>query len=852
MRADGGDAGSTRGRQSRAGVPRGPNRLLDRPRLYASLDTAAPITVIAAPTGSGKSALLTGWANTCADDLVWLDATRDGAVWLDRLVEMLASLDPDAGTDVRAALRQLRRPLVLVVDDADELDPGLMAMVLDELDAAPLLRLVVAGRDLRILRTEHVLMRYDQVVVPAADLDFTVAETFELLHGHGITDHDEVIHLIRTLSGGHAAVLRATIVALDGMPHAEPAPVTERITALAAATVLRAEDALDDDPALRRFLADTAVIDRLEPALATALTEIDDVRPLLDRVVQLGLGAWLDAQTFTYSGAARMVLRAAARNDDPARVERLSATATRWLRECGQLSRAFRLAMENGDHAAAETQLRDGLLALLLQDRDDTQALLETVPRAILLRHPRLAFHLALLYNTKRQRRTQVIELLRITLAGLRQRPAERSLLDRAHDAAMASTCLRGLGRAELGGEPARAAVALLSQLSLAERAQYRRTLPVAVAHCGLGLLYAGDHQEGLDVLDTAAGHAAAGTTGRLLGLSLAAGARAILGQIREAAVAVATIRAATWSRSIFTNGATLLYLAEALIAVEAGDLDTAVTAVRQAREIDRYTAEHWELLTYVEGMVDVIGGQPLLAVERIDIERALPHNPAGGPLLSGLLTATRATAQLASGAPTEALAMLDDATTATVAGAIARGRVLLAMDRPDETLAALGRAEQHRHLSIRQRAEHAALHLAAGLRLSTEHAAKEARRLVAITSVHGLVTPLTLLPASDLAAVLDVVGPASAGPTERSTRPLHSLRSVLNPTTLVRLTPREAAVFDLLVETASTAQIATTLYVSVSTVKSQLNSIYRKLGVNSREQALASRSRVNRSHPAP
>jgi LuxR family maltose regulon positive regulatory protein len=52
-------------------------------------------------------------------------------------------------------------------------------------------------------------------------------------------------------------------------------------------------------------------------------------------------------------------------------------------------------------------------------------------------------------------------------------------------------------------------------------------------------------------------------------------------------------------------------------------------------------------------------------------------------------------------------------------------------------------------------------------------------------------------------------------------------------------LTPREHAVLAALAETGALDEIAANLYVSRNTVKSQLSTVYRKLGVSSREAAL-------------
>jgi LuxR family maltose regulon positive regulatory protein len=52
-------------------------------------------------------------------------------------------------------------------------------------------------------------------------------------------------------------------------------------------------------------------------------------------------------------------------------------------------------------------------------------------------------------------------------------------------------------------------------------------------------------------------------------------------------------------------------------------------------------------------------------------------------------------------------------------------------------------------------------------------------------------------------------------------------------------LTEREHAVLRRLRSSLSTVEIASELYVSHNTVKTQIQSVYRKLGVNSRHEAI-------------
>src|SRR5699024_3428866 len=75
--------------------------------------------------------------------------------------------------------------------------------------------------------------------------------------------------------------------------------------------------------------------------------------------------------------------------------------------------------------------------------------------------------------------------------------------------------------------------------------------------------------------------------------------------------------------------------------------------------------------------------------------------------------------------------------------------------------------------------------------------------------------------------------------------------RIIPSPTFVDPLSARETIVLRELSVAPSTSHIARTLGVSVNTVKSQLRSIYRKLGVRSREDALAVAVREGMLRPA-
>ncbi len=56
----------------------------------------------------------------------------------------------------------------------------------------------------------------------------------------------------------------------------------------------------------------------------------------------------------------------------------------------------------------------------------------------------------------------------------------------------------------------------------------------------------------------------------------------------------------------------------------------------------------------------------------------------------------------------------------------------------------------------------------------------------------------------------------------------------------IVRLSPRERVVLEALLAGGTAGTIAKEQFVSVNTVKTQLRSLYRKLGVRSRDDAIA------------
>nr|WP_246306878.1 helix-turn-helix transcriptional regulator [Herbiconiux flava] len=103
------------------------------------------------------------------------------------------------------------------------------------------------------------------------------------------------------------------------------------------------------------------------------------------------------------------------------------------------------------------------------------------------------------------------------------------------------------------------------------------------------------------------------------------------------------------------------------------------------------------------------------------------------------------------------------------------------------------------------------------------------------LARTHGLLRSLLVLPRGELAALI-AASPAGAVPDALAERLLTAARDP-DPDPFATLTPREKAVLAAVLEGQSTASVADALFVSPNTVKTQLRSIYRKVGVQNRRE---------------
>lgn len=214
--------------------PRLPETLVERARLYTRLDKAcsAPLTQLIAPAGTGKTMLLSAWANRRTEagaTLTWLAAHEHqdltarlcGAVGR-RTGQVLKILADAAARDVQ--------PDVVIVDDAHLLGRDQLLLLADILATTPdAVRLVLASRRDLPLPVLDLALTDRAITLRINDLRFTGDEAVALVRAHAerVTKNDVTQLVERTAGWAAALVLAARSMASDNEPGVlSPALVT--------------------------------------------------------------------------------------------------------------------------------------------------------------------------------------------------------------------------------------------------------------------------------------------------------------------------------------------------------------------------------------------------------------------------------------------------------------------------------------------------------------------------------------------------------------------------------------------------------------------------------------------------
>jgi LuxR family transcriptional regulator, maltose regulon positive regulatory protein len=346
-----------------------PDQHIRRDRLLRLLDatTTAPVALINAPAGAGKTTLAASWVAESPSPTAWLaidETDRDaGQFWTAVIAALQAFV---AGCGESSAISRRRRPSlrevvddllddldaadrqasylviddVQIVDDADEISTSL-ARFLEHLPSW--LHVVLLSRRDLTLAQDRMRARGQLGEVHFAELRFSDDEARQLLTRLASSLSPETVDAAVASAAGWAAGLQLTALAVrsSGAQHSPD-------------DIVRGEDLLVHDyvwrevlggeaPELVEAMLNCAVVERVNTSLAQALTLRSDADALLLRaearglfVTRVGTGGWFEVHAL-----ARAALKAELGNRAPSRLAEQHARAAKWFEGAGEVPLAL-------------------------------------------------------------------------------------------------------------------------------------------------------------------------------------------------------------------------------------------------------------------------------------------------------------------------------------------------------------------------------------------------------------------------------------------------------------------------------------------------------------------------------
>jgi LuxR family maltose regulon positive regulatory protein len=871
--------------------------VVPRPRLLDRLNhgLTGRLILLSAPPGFGKTTLVSEWLAVCGHPAAWLslDAADNDPVRFQRyLIAALQTVAPQIGKTIQELLRSPQPPpvesiltvlvneicslpdhLILVLDDYHTIEAAAVhkatIFLLDNLP--PCLHLVMATRADPPLPLSRWRSRGQLVEVRTDDMRFTPSESATFLNQvMGLSLSAEDIAALESRTEGWIVGLQMAAISLQGRTDAE---AFIRAFSGSHHYVLDylVDEVLSRQPEdIQTFLLRTSILDRLAGRLCDAVMGQTGSQAVLEGVEKANLFlAPLDDERrwYRYHHLFREVLRAKLqRAYPPEEIRALHRSASQWYEQHGRIDKAVRHALQAKDfdrvaaliERSASSLLRRGDLTTLLR-------WLGALPDTLVRTSPRLSLIYAwtLLANSQ----FEAVEP--------RLQDAERALgltADQVSSAPTLSTDLRGaVGevlciRANLAFHHADLPrVLALSQqatdcLSDDVEAGLFHTRPilqgVVTFNTALAHEFGGDVRLASEMFDETIALSRPINNAHLVMLSFShlAHMRRIQGRLRQAAE---TYRQAIQYAQEDTSPPSpllgMVYVGLGDVLCEWNELERAQSHLQQGIDLARLWS-NWE--TLVPGYLglarlqaargDWTGAAQVLA----DLADRVP--PLQSPWGMPLIRAHQALLQTRRGDLDAAAAWVRQ-TNLAVDGDLAYPRepeaIILA-----RVLAALGRLDDAARLSERllaaaevgERTGHA-IEALIGLSLALQAQGKSDAALMALKRA------LTLAEPEGYVRVFVDEGAAMAGLLARVTSfPAYVARllaafqgpeveSAGAPSALFEpLSQRELEILRLLAEGLSNRQIAARLVLAVGTVKAHVHTIYGKLGVQGRVQAIA------------
>ncbi|PTR24780.1 LuxR family maltose regulon positive regulatory protein [Rhodococcus sp. OK519] len=828
--------------------PRADRFLLDRPRLFQLLSKPAALTVVRGPRAAGKSALLRTWLQT-QPDFTGVAIDHDSPV---------AGTSPDDYWHTLSrsidAVPDSDDPIVVLLDDVDRLgDPAAESHILGLVEGDHRLHVVVTTRSTAVFDDATMLdVDVDVLTISPTDLLFTPAESQAVLQARGIELAPHLLETVQTVTGGFPPLVQAAVAVARpfGTDYEDSRELARR--ALERSIDRYVERTILSDPdlaGLRQFMLTISAARTVSDEVATVLTD-DDTAPQQVRALEsaglLVRSMWPRDTEWRFPQPIRESLMRDLRLEAPQGPLCASAALARWFLERGDLDPALAHAVEGQDWELTVSILksnwvelvsrhfrlvRESLLALPAEAAEGDLSI--KAGRELFLRFG--ADSAGFAAPTVPSYDTDVVETDAAAVTETLAVGTVQSLI------------LRVAGDFERADEMTTQLSALADRALKAQHGKVTEFLPLLRLQWGITHQLRGDLTQASTELRRAHhGNRPAGTdfVARNAAGNLALG-YALTGELTHADSWLERERryddaGSGMSAMVRVGG----LIASALVALDRMDVTCAAKALSELGDLPD-DEELWAFAAHAHCQAALVTGNAEQGLDRLHRATAVYDRWfTSGSVAAPLLAATEADLYSALGRGNDTWTALEKARGRGPWTAIARARMDLSSGYPASTLAGCARPVVSNCPYPRIRMESALLQSVAHLDMSNaEPAVALLKRAVALFEQTGLVRPFASMSENCIGRLvgLGVDLPAAwlsaVPPAGREVFP-ERIR-------MVGISDRESAVLEALASTPSVAEIAAQLYVSQNTVKTQLRSLYRKLGVHSRADALLTATRL-------
>jgi LuxR family transcriptional regulator, maltose regulon positive regulatory protein len=820
------------------------------------------LTVVVGSAGAGKSVLLSSWAAARPAGLTcWLScdkADADPVRFWAGFIEATRALVPGFGADA-ADLLAMDKAMsadvtASIANDATKLPAGLAIIVdgfhvaaaavsgdmtdLIERWPAGTAQLVLASRVDPPLRLHRLRMSGELCELRDRDLYFSLRECHDLLTNFGVEVAAGDLALLHHRSEGWAAALQMAALSLRATTDPVWTVRALDVRSQAIADYFIAEVLEQQPPEVAQFMLDTSVLGELTADACAAVTARQDAAALLRSIdaANLFLVALDDERSsFRYHHLVRRVLRAELRARDPAREQALQLRAAEWLEGTGDTRRAARHFLAAHQVTRALGLLQDKVVPDFLHSPEIPAELdLSTIDTAPLADAPDQLLGLAadLLVCGDTARGGEFLDLL-----DRAQPPIPPGSRLAARAAAMRSFHHAQVGQLSEAVDQGLAARAIQEQAMLLD--EWNAVVPLVLLRVYPCL----DDLPAVE-REAAAALALPGLTepARLI---LVPGARALAwfeaGRLTDAAAAAEAAEKEAGRLGFGQHFFAVDHLRVlAGVALERRDLDTAERLTERVLSITERRRPLFEFLALLD-RARIWAGRGQVREALASVEAARVVLAGTEPMLLARADELDALLRLSLGdlrSPAELAAGLSAARRSALLAriALAAGDHHAALEHLRSPVGELTpRRELERQLLLAAAAIGRGDPVAASILGGALQEARQGGFLNTVVTTAPQVTSY-LVEHAPHAGPDPFMGRLIAAALEvRAMRPpaARSGRVLAEP-----LTPAEVRILKLL-PTSTYLQMAATLYVSRNTVKTHLRSVYQKLGVASRSEAI-------------